>query len=146
MKTLNYIKDIFIGLYRLFQGMYITMLNMMRPKITEQYPENRGKQQYSEKFRGMLTLYHNEKNEHKCTACGICTNNCPNGTIRITVKMQTDETTGKEKKILDKYFYDLGSCIYCARCTQTCPSNAIGWSNHFEHSVYTRSKLEKQLN
>lgn len=146
MKALNYIKDIFIGIYRLFQGMYITMLNMIRPKITEQYPENRGKKQYSDRFRGMLVLYHNENNEHKCTACGLCANNCPNGTIQITVKTKIDEVAGKEKKMLDKYMYDLGSCIFCSRCTQICPCDAIGWSNHFEHSVFTRSKLKKQLN
>ena len=146
MKTLTYIKDIVMGVYRLLQGMYISMLNMLRPKVTEQYPENRGIKQYSERFRGMLELYRNEKNEYICTGCGICVNNCPNGTIQITVKMKTDEATGKEKRTLDKYGYDLGSCIFCSRCTQTCPCNAIGWSNHFEHSVFTRSKLKKQLN
>ena len=146
MKTFNYIKSIFMGIYRLFQGMYITMLNMLRPKVTEQYPEKRGKIKYSETFRGMLVLFHDENRNHKCTACGICMNNCPNSTIRITTKMKTDEETGKGKRTLDEYFYDLGSCIFCGRCTQTCPCNAIGWSNHFEHSVYTRSKLVKQLN
>jgi len=146
MKALNYIRDIVMGIYRLFQGMYITMLNMLRPKVTEQYPENRGKHQYPDRFRGMLVLYHNEQNEHKCTGCGICMNNCPNGTIQITTKKQTDEATGKEKRTLDKYAYDLGTCIFCSRCVQTCPCEAIGWSNHFEHSVFTRSKLKKQLN
>jgi len=146
MKALNYIKNIFIGIYRLLQGMYITMLNMLRKKVTEQYPENRGKHQYPERFRGMLELIHDENNGHKCTACGICVNNCPNGTLKVIVKMVTDEVTGKEKKVLDKYLYDIGSCIFCSRCTQTCPSNCIEWSNHFEHSVYTRNKLVKQLN
>ena len=146
MKAITYIKNIFIGIYRLLQGMYITMLNMLRPKVTEQYPENRGKHQYPERFRGMLVMYHNEKNEHKCTGCGICMNSCPNETIQITTKMQTDEATGKEKRTLDKYMYDLGACIFCSRCIQTCPCEAIGWSNDFEHSVFTRSKLIKQLN
>jgi len=146
MKPLNYIKEIFVGVYRLCQGMYVTMLNMLRPKITEQYPENRGKLQYPERFRGMLVLHHNEKNEHQCTGCGICMNNCPNGTIQITVRKETDQATGKEKRLLDNYFYDLGSCVYCSRCVQTCPCEAIGWSNQFEHTVYSRSKLVKQLN
>ena len=146
MKKTNYINSIFEGVYRLSQGMYITMLNMLRPKVTEQYPENRGKLQYPERFRGVLELYHNEKNEPKCIGCGICKNNCPNGTIQITYKTKTDEVTGKEKRVLDNYFYDLGSCIFCSRCTQTCPCDGIGWSNNFEHSVFTRSKLIKQLN
>jgi NADH-quinone oxidoreductase subunit I len=145
MKILNYIKNIFEGIYRLFQGMYITMLNMLRKKVTEQYPENRGKHVYPERFRGMLTLIRDENNEHKCTGCGICILNCPNETIKVTTRKELDET-GKEKKLLDKYIYDLGSCIFCGRCVQTCPSSGLGWTNHFEHSVFTRSKLIKQLN
>jgi len=145
MKILNYIAAIFEGIYRLLQGMYISMLNMIRPKVTEQYPENRGKHKYPENFHGELILFHNEKNEHKCTACGICQINCPNNSIQIISKMVPDEATGKDKKVLDKYVYNLGSCIFCLRCTQTCPQDAIGWSNKFEHSVYTKSKLVKQL-
>jgi len=145
MKILNYIAAIFEGIYRLLQGMYITMLNMIRPKVTEQYPENRGKHQYPERFRGMLNIIFDENKAHKCTGCGICAVNCPNGTIQVIVKKEQDET-GKEKRVLDKYMYDLGSCIFCGRCAHTCPTNALGWTNHFEHSVFTRSKLIKQLN
>jgi NADH-quinone oxidoreductase subunit I len=146
MKAINYIKDIFEGIYRLFQGMYITLLNMLRKKVTEQYPENRGKHEYPERFRGMLRLIYDEQNEHKCTGCGICAINCPNGTLKVTVKKEVDEATGKEKRVLDDYFYDLGACIFCSRCVQTCPCEAIGWTNHFEHSVFNRNKLVKQLN
>ncbi len=146
MIVVNYIKKIIIGIYRLLQGMYVAMLNMLRPKVTEQYPENRGKKQQFERFRALLTMPHNEHNEHKCTACGICMHNCPNGTIRVIEKRVVDETTGKEKKVLDRYMYDLGSCIFCALCTSSCPQDAIEWSNHFEHALFTRNKLIKQLN
>jgi NADH-quinone oxidoreductase subunit I len=128
------------------QGMYIAMLQMIRPKVTEQYPENRGKKEYFERFRGELTMPHDENNQHKCTACKICETNCPNGTIQITVKSVPDEATGKEKKALDAYRYDIGSCIFCALCTQSCPQDAIEWTSQFEHSVYTQGKLVKQLN
>jgi len=141
-----YIKKIFIGIYRLLQGMYVSLLNMCRPKVTEKYPENRGKKILMERFRGMLTMPHNEKNEHQCTACGICVINCPNDTIRIVSKKVVDETTGKEKKILDQYLYDLGSCTFCALCTTTCPQDAITWTPVFEHTVFTRDKLVKQIN
>lgn len=146
MKLINYIKDIFIGIFRLMQGMGITMRNMIRPKVTEQYPENRGKKEQFERFRGELIMPHNENNQHKCTACMICMNNCPNGTIQITSKKEMDEETGKEKRVLDKYMYDLGSCTFCALCTMTCPQDAITWSQNFEHALYTRAKLNKRLN
>ena len=126
--------------------MYISMLNMLRTKVTEKYPENRGKKPLTERFRGVLVMPHNEKNEHKCNGCGVCTNNCPNETITLTVKKELDETTGKEKRLLDSYYYDLGSCTYCSICISSCSQNAITWSPNFEHATFTRSKLIKKLN
>ena len=143
---IEYVKKIFLAIYRLLQGMYITMLNMSRPKVTEKYPENRGKNPLPERFRGMLIMPHNEKNEHKCTACGICVVNCPNGTVQVISRKEVDETTGKEKRALDKYLYDVGSCTFCALCSTTCPQDAIAWTSDFEHTVFTRNKLVKQLN
>ncbi|MDR1154992.1 MAG: 4Fe-4S binding protein [Bacteroidales bacterium] len=126
--------------------MYISMLNMIRPKVTEKYPENRGRKEMMERFRGLLTMPHNEQNEHKCTACGICMINCPNGTIQVISRKEPDEATGKEKRVLDRHLYDLGSCTFCALCTIACPQDAIAWSPVFEHTVFTRNKLVKQLN
>jgi NADH-quinone oxidoreductase subunit I len=141
----TYIKDIFLGTWALTQGMYISMLNFWRPKITEQYPENRGINKMFERFRGELVLYHNENNEHKCSACGLCQTACPNHTITVVTKQVTTEE-GKSKRMLDKYLYDIGSCTFCSLCTQSCNFDALGWSQNFEHAVFTRSKLEKQLN
>lgn len=142
---INYIKDLVSGIWALLQGMYITMLNFCRPKITEQYPENRGKKVMFERFRGELVMEHNENNEHKCSGCGICQMNCPNNTIKIITKQVTLED-GKTKKVLDQYLYDIGSCTFCSLCTQSCPQKAIKWTTNFEHAVFTRSKLVKQLN
>ena len=144
--VVGYIKEIILGVWGLLQGMYITMLNMLRPKITEQYPENRNTNKPMEDFRAILTMPHDAQNRHRCTACGICEMNCPNGTIKIDSKMEADPAIGKERKTLDKYIYDLGSCIFCALCTQTCPQDAIEWSNDFEHSLFSRGKLYRQLN
>lgn len=142
----NYIKSIFLGVWNLLLGMKISMINFIRPKVTEQYPENRKELVMFDRFRGKLTMPHNENNEHKCTACGICQMNCPNGTIQVISKTETDEVTGKPKRVLDKHMYDLGSCIFCDLCVQSCPQGAIEWSQAFEHAVYTRSKLLIQLN
>lgn len=142
---INYIKDLVSGIWALLQGMYITMLNFCRPKITELYPENRGKKVMFERFRGELVMEHNENNEHKCSGCGICQMNCPNNTIKIITKQVTLED-GKTKKVLDQYLYDIGSCTFCSLCTQSCPQKAISWTTNFEHAVFTRSKLVKQLN
>ena len=142
----KYIKNLLTGIWYLFQGLYIVMLNFIRPKVTEQYPENRGKVFPYQRMRGRLIMPHNEENQHKCTACGICETNCPNGTIQVVSKKVLDEETGKEKRELDIFTYDLGSCIYCALCSSGCPQDAITWSTDFEHALFTKAKLLQQLN
>ena len=146
MKLINYFKNIFLGLWHLMQGMYITLLNMCRPKVTEQYPENRGTYEYGERFRALLTMPHDEENHHKCIACGMCMNSCPNGTIQVIAKTETDPVTGKPKRVLDKHLYNLGSCIFCGLCVAACPTGAIRFTNHFEHAVFTKERLLLQLN
>jgi NADH-quinone oxidoreductase subunit I len=143
---MGFIKDIVLGIWHLLQGMYVTMLNFIRPKVTEQYPENRGQVFPHERLRGELVMPHSAANRHKCTACGICEINCPNGTIQVISKKETDEATGKEKKVLDRYLYDVGSCTFCSLCTISCPQDAIEWSTNFEHAMFTKAKLVQQLN
>ena len=70
---------------------------------------------------------------------------CPNGTIRVT--SETVETEdGKKKKILAKYEYNLGSCMFCQLCVNACPHGAITFDQQFEHAVFDRSKLILTLN
>ncbi len=141
----EYFSGLFGGIKSLLTGMRVTWGELWAKKVTEQYPENRATLVIPERFRGELTMPHDENNEHACTACGICQMNCPNGTITVVSKMiETEE--GKKKKILDRYVYDLGMCTFCNLCVITCPSDAIKFSNTFENSLFTRKKLIEQLN
>ena len=86
---IKYIKDLFSGIYALLQGMYITNLNFWRPKVTEQYPEDRQTARQFERFRGELVFDMNDQNEHKCIACGLCARNCPNQSLEVITKSIT---------------------------------------------------------
>lgn len=142
----EYITSFFSGLRSLLVGMGTTIKVFFRRKTTEQYPENRATLKISDRYRGELVMIHNDKNEHHCVACGICQMNCPNGTINVVTKQVTDEETGKARKALDRYEYDLGSCLFCQLCVRTCPHDAIEFINTYEHAVFTRGKLREQLN
>lgn len=133
------------GFKSLVDGMMVTGKELVTPKITEQYPENRATLQIADRFRAELTLIYDSEGRHKCIGCRICEMNCPNGTIQLTTKM-VDLPDGKKKRKLDKYMYDLGSCTFCMLCVTTCPQDALEFSNDFEQATFTRDSLLKQLN
>ena len=145
MSIKEYFVSIFKGFHSLMKGMAVTGKELVTPKVTEQYPENRAELKIPERFRATLEFIYDGNGYHKCIACGSCERNCPNQTISITKRM-VDLPDGKKKMKLDKYIYDLGSCTFCGLCVQVCPTNAIRFSNDFEQAVFTREKLVKQLN
>ena len=108
-------------------GLKITMKEYFTPKSTEQYPENRKTTLHvAKRHRGRLEKV------------------CPNETIRIVSHMETLED-GKKKKQLDDYQYDLGDCMFCQLCVDSCNFDAIEFTNDFENSVFDRSKLVLHL-
>lgn len=145
MNNNSYLGGLLQGIGSLMTGMKTTITVYFRKKTTEQYPENRTELVMFDRFRGTLTMPHNEQNQHHCIACGLCQNACPNDTIAI--ETETIETAdGKKKKILARYHYDLGSCMFCQLCVNACPHDAITFDQNFEHAVFNREKLVLTLN
>jgi NADH-quinone oxidoreductase subunit I len=144
---INYLKEIFGAVGALMKGMQVTGYYFVHPKeiVTQQYPENRATLEMFDRFKGEVVMPHNENNEHRCTACGICEMNCPNGSIEVISEMVVTPE-GKKKKVLAKHIYHLGMCTFCNLCVKTCPSNALKMDQTFEHAVFDRTKLTKVLN
>jgi NADH-quinone oxidoreductase subunit I len=141
----TYFGVVFAAIKTLLVGLKTTMKIYLRKKVTEQYPENRKTLKMFDRFRGTLTMPHNENNEHHCIACGLCQMACPNDTIHVISKT-IDTEDGKKKRILDRYEYNLGTCIFCMMCVNACPHNAITFDQNFEHAVFDKSKLMLKLN
>ena len=141
----SYFEGLFWGVKTLCVGLKTTMREFFTKKITEQYPENRKELKMFDRFRGTLNMPHNENNEHRCVACGLCQMACPNDTIKvISETIETED--GKKKKILARYEYDLGACMFCQLCVNACPHDAITFDQNFEHAVFDRTKLVLKLN
>ncbi|MCK7460753.1 MAG: NADH-quinone oxidoreductase subunit H [Sphingobacterium sp.] len=113
LKTMNsYLSNISLiysaALRSLLQGMTVTGKYFFSPGtiVTQQYPENRKKLEMFDRFKGEVIMPHDENNQHRCTGCGICEINCPNGSIEIITR--TDRIDGRQKgKIIDKHIYHL---------------------------------------
>lgn len=144
---INYIITILKALKTLWNGMMVTGHYIVRPKliVTQQYPENRDTLMMFERFRGEVVMTHNENNEHKCTGCGICELNCPNGSIEV-IPISVVDSEGKKKRAIDRHIYHLGMCTLCNLCVKNCPTGAIVMAQTFEHAVWDRSQLTKVLN
>ena len=142
----SYIKGFFHGLGSLLTGLKVTGREFFTPKVTEQYPENRATLRMFDRFCGELSMPPDAEGRNKCIGCGLCHSAGPNGTIRITTEVVADPETGKSRKRLVLYEYDLGACMFCRLCVNACPTGAIRFSTDFEHAVYTREKLVKTLN
>jgi NADH-quinone oxidoreductase subunit I len=144
---INYLKELFGGIKTLLTGMKVTGYYFVHPKeiITQQYPENRKTLKMFDRFKGEVSMPHDNNNQHKCTACSICEINCPNGSIEVISK-QVEKEDGKKKKELDIYIYKLSMCTFCGLCIKVCPQDAIVFSQGFEHAVFNREKLTKTLN
>jgi NADH-quinone oxidoreductase subunit I len=143
----KFVREITTTLGSLFRGMGVTGHYFIRPKerLTEMYPDNKDTLILAERFKGEVVMPHNENNEHRCTGCTACEIACPNGSIKVITVMEVNEA-GKKKKRLDVLKYNLGMCTFCSLCIESCPSDAIKMSNNFEHSVYDRAVLLKNLN
>ncbi|PKO95201.1 MAG: NADH-quinone oxidoreductase subunit I [Bacteroidetes bacterium HGW-Bacteroidetes-9] len=142
-----YITEILKGIWTLVTGMRVTAKYFFTPwkHITQQYPENRQTLKIAERFRGEVIMPHDENNEHKCTGCGICEINCPNGSIEIISKsVMTEE--GKKRRAIDQHIYHLGMCTFCNLCIKACPTGAIVMGQKFEHAFWDRTSLTKVLN
>ena len=108
----NYFGELGHGLKTLAVGMRTSWKEYWKDfftnKSTEQYPENRKTTLHvAKRHRGRLVFKRDENGAYKCTACTLCEKACPNGTIKIVSHMAEDPETGKKKKVLDDYQYDL---------------------------------------
>lgn len=127
-------------------GLKTTWNEYLTAKSTEQYPENRKTTLHiSARHRGRLVMERDENGELKCTACTMCEKACPNEAIKITTEMVVTPE-GKKKRQLTDYRYDLGDCMFCELCVNSCNFGAIKFTNDFENSVFERSQLSLHLN
>ena len=85
--------------------------------LTIQYPEE--KRQLPERFRYIpMLIWDTQRNEDRCTACGICAKVCPPQCIWI---VRDSDENGKPVTRPAEFYIDAAVCMSCSFCVEFCP-------------------------
>ena len=121
-------------LSELVSGMWLTFTYLFKPKVTINYPYEKGP--LSPRFRGEHALRRYANGEERCIACKLCEATCPAQAITIEAEPRDD---GSRRTV--RYDIDMTKCIYCGFCQEACPVDAIVEGPNFEFATETREEL-----
>ncbi|MDO9707870.1 NADH-quinone oxidoreductase subunit NuoI [Paracraurococcus lichenis] len=121
-------------LSELVSGMALTLKYFFKPKVTINYPYEKGP--ISPRFKGEHALRRYPNGEERCIACKLCEAICPAQAITIEAEPREDGS-----RRTTRYDIDMVKCIYCGMCEEACPVDAIVEGPNFEFSVETREEL-----
>ena len=121
-------------LSELLSGLALTFSHMFRPKVTINYPYEKGP--LSPRFRGEHALRRYPSGEERCIACKLCEAICPAQAITIEAEPRADGS-----RRTTRYDIDMTKCIYCGLCEESCPVDAIVEGPNFEFATETREEL-----
>ena len=125
-------KTIFLA--ELVSGMVLTLKYFFKPKVTLNYPYEKGP--LSPRFRGEHALRRYPSGEERCIACKLCEAVCPAQAITIEAEPRDDGS-----RRTTRYDIDMVKCIYCGFCQEACPVDAIVEGPNFEFAAETREEL-----
>ena len=121
-------------LWELVSGMALTLKYMFKPKVTLNYPWEKGP--LSPRFRGEHALRRYPNGEERCIACKLCEAICPAQAITIEAEPRADGS-----RRTTRYDIDMTKCIYCGFCEEACPVDAIVEGPNFEFATETHDEL-----
>jgi len=121
-------------LVELVRGLSLTFSYMFKPKVTLNYPFEKGP--ISPRFRGEHALRRYPNGEERCIACKLCEAVCP--ALAITIEAEPREDGSRRTT---RYDIDMTKCIYCGFCQEACPVDAIVEGPNFEFSTESREEL-----
>ena len=119
----------------LLAGLALTLRYFFKPKVTINYPYEKGP--ISPRFKGEHALRRYPNGEERCIACKLCEAICPAQAITIEAGPRRNDGTRRTVR----YDIDMVKCIYCGLCQEACPVDAIVEGPNFEYATETREEL-----
>jgi NADH-quinone oxidoreductase subunit I len=144
-KDLTFLEKLYIP--EILKGLSLTFKNMVRPKFTFEYPEEKFIPPSS--YRGRPVLVEDSNGEERCVACGLCSRVCP----ALAIEVQAGETEREKERYPEKFEINMLRCIFCGFCEEVCPEEAIIMSKDYElafsnreEAIYGKEKLLVPIN
>lgn len=132
IKIINLLKSFL--LLDIIRGMALTLKYFFKPKVTLNYPYEKGR--VSPRFKGEHALRRYANGEERCIACKLCEAICPAQAIIIEAEEREDGS-----RRTTRYDIDMTKCIYCGLCQEACPVDAIVEGPNFEFATITHQEL-----
>ncbi|MHC5026872.1 MAG: 4Fe-4S binding protein [Planctomycetota bacterium] len=130
---MSYFGSIVTGFRSLLTGLGITGREIGTKSVTLQYPHE--EPELSESFRSVIQLVRfEETGSHDCIACMQCVKICPSDCIRI----EGGKLDGIKKMRAWEFEIDFALCSLCGLCLDTCPTETLEWSNHYDDAGQER--------
>jgi NADH-quinone oxidoreductase subunit I len=124
----------------LAKGFRVTLQNMFRKPVTENYPEE--PVHFEARYRGIHVLHRDEEGLEKCVGCFLCAAACPANCIYIEAAENTESRRiSAGERYASVYNIDYSRCIFCGYCVEACPTDAITHGHEFELATYNVNAL-----
>jgi NADH-quinone oxidoreductase subunit I len=114
--VLNYFKDIYVGMSTAIDGMAITLRNMLKKPVTQNYPHIT--KPVIETYRGFQSF-----DVDTCIACNLCVKICPVDCIELDAERV--KVGGKLTAFLTHYEINFETCMFCGLCEEVCPPKCV---------------------
>lgn len=121
-------------LTEIFRGFSLALEVSTKPKVTINYPFERG--YLSPRFRGEHALRRYPTGDERCISCKLCEAICPAQAITIAAETREDGA-----RRTTRYDIDMTKCIYCGFCQEACPVDAIVEGPNYEFATETHEEL-----
>ena len=123
-----------------FKGFGVTLKQIFKKPITQQYPEY--KRPVYPRFRGRHRLWRTRTGSRSASAARSAPRRArPTASASCRRRTRRTNRVSAGERYARIYEINLSRCIFCGYCELACPFDAITLGNEFELSEYSRDDL-----